>query len=262
MHRAFSTLGCAEYTLDRVQRLAGEYDIDTVELRALADTVDLPSHFESAFGEPRLLRSSLESGPAVVSLDTSFRLIGNTAQDRDTLLGYAPWAEGMRTPFLRIFDGGKTGDAEEIAAAHETLAWWREMRTEQGWSVDLIVETHDAFTRPERLARLLDAEPCLILWDAHHTWRKGGVDPAETWRMLRGRVPHIHVKDSVTDDQARLGYRYVLPGTGEFPMGQLRDALERDRYAGVISLEWERLWHPELPPLAHALQEAQARNWW
>jgi sugar phosphate isomerase/epimerase len=263
MHRAFSTLGCAEFTLDGVLGLAAEYEIDAVELRALGGTLELPTYFASTLGEPAALDARVARRAAIASLDTSFSLIGNTEQDRDKLLDYVPWAEAAGVPFLRIFDGGRSGDESEIAAARATFAWWREMRARHGWLIDLMVETHDAFAHQPALVRLLDAEPsCLILWDAHHTWRKGGAHPVETWRMLGGRVPHIHVKDSVTDPQARLGYRYVLPGTGEFPMAELRDALERDGYSRVISLEWERLWHPDLPPLTEALQEARSRNWW
>ena len=263
MHRAFSTLGCPELSLDGVLGLAAAFGLNAVELRALEGTVDLPAVFAATLGEPAALGARVARGPSIASFDTSFRLIGNTAQDREALLAYAPWAEAAGVPSLRAFDGGGSGDAGEIAAARATLAWWREMRAKHGWSVDVAIETHDAFAHPPALARLLEAEPtCRILWDAHHTWRKGGAHPAETWDMVRDHARHIHVKDSVTDAEARLGYRYVLPGSGEFPMAELRRALARDGFAGVISLEWERLWHPELPALADALQSARDAAWW
>jgi hypothetical protein len=44
-------------------------------------------------------------------------------------------------------------------------------------------------------------------------------------------------------------------------MAALREALGSG-YAGAVSLEWERQWHPELPPLADALRSAAARSWW
>ncbi len=261
--RAFSTLGCAEMALDDVLLLASRHGMDAVELRALAGTVELPAHFAASLGAPEALAARIAGGPAIASLDTSFRLIGGRQADRAALLAFVPWAEAASVPHLRIFDGGEGGDAAEIAQARATLAWWRGVRAAQGFAVEIMIETHDAFAHPAALARLLDAEPgCVILWDAHHTWRKGGEHPAETWRILRGRTPHIHVKDSVTDAGARLGYRYVLPGTGEFPMAALRDALAADRYAGVVSLEWEHLWHPDLPPLADALAAAKTRRWW
>jgi hypothetical protein len=44
-------------------------------------------------------------------------------------------------------------------------------------------------------------------------------------------------------------------------MGALREAI-RDEYAGPVSLEWERLWHPELAPLEDALEAAKRNDWW
>ena len=53
----------------------------------------------------------------------------------------------------------------------------------------------------------------------------------------------------------------MLPGAGEFPMAPLRAVLAAE-YAAVVSLEWEKLWHPYLPPLDEALAVASRRGWW
>jgi hypothetical protein len=45
-------------------------------------------------------------------------------------------------------------------------------------------------------------------------------------------------------------------------MLSLRDALRADAYDGPLSLEWERLWHPELGPLEEALDSAHLTEWW
>jgi sugar phosphate isomerase/epimerase len=126
-----------------------------------------------------------------------------------------------------------------------------------------MVETHDAFLAGPALERLLAAAPAVeLLWDAHHTWRKAGEAPAETWRAIRGRTVHVHVKDSVPVPSARHPFTYVRPGEGGFPILELRAVLERDGYGGAVSLEWERQWHPYLPPLEEALQAMTERGWW
>jgi hypothetical protein len=38
--------------------------------------------------------------------------------------------------------------------------------------------------------------------------------------------------------------------------------LRADNFAGPVSLEWERLWHPYLPPLDVALACAEKNRWW
>ena len=101
-----------------------------------------------------------------------------------------------------------------------------------------------------------------ILWDSQHTWRNGGEAPLDTWRAIKSHVVHIHVKDSMARPSGRHSFTYVLPGEGEFPMAPLLDALRTDRFAGAISLEWERLWHPYLAELDVALRTATERRWW
>ncbi|MCU0794167.1 MAG: sugar phosphate isomerase/epimerase, partial [Opitutaceae bacterium] len=100
------------------------------------------------------------------------------------------------------------------------------------------------------------------LWDTHHTWKKGGEDPVATWRAVRHRTVHLHVKDSVSVPSSRHPFTYVTPGEGEFPMGPLIAELRAYPHTPPLSLEWERLWHPYLPPLDTALEAASARAWW
>ena len=126
-----------------------------------------------------------------------------------------------------------------------------------------MIETHDSLWTAAAVGRLLTVVPDVaILWDSHHTWKKGGEDPVATWRAIRTRVVHVHVKDSVDVPSARHPFTYVLPGDGGFPIAPLLAALRGEGYAGLVSLEWERMWHPYLPPLDDALGAATVRRWW
>jgi sugar phosphate isomerase/epimerase len=165
--------------------------------------------------------------------------------------------------WLRVFDGGKMADEGELFRAVETLRWWRDERAARGWQVDLMIETHDSLFTAAAIGRLLAVVPdAAILWDSHHTWKKGGEDPLVTWRAIRASVVHVHVKDSVSVPSARHPVTYVLPGAGEFPMSPLMAELTAANFSGPVSLEWERMWHPYLPPLDEALTVATARGWW
>lgn len=261
--RACSTLGCPELPLGEVLELAGRHRLGGVELRALGGTVDLPAYFAQKFGSPERIKDQVPSVPVkIVALDTSLKLTDSTPAARETLLQFVPWAEALGVRRLRVFDGGRTAGVDELEEAAATMAWWRELRMQRGWKVDLMVETHDSLIGSAAIGRFLALAPgTAILWDTHHTWKKGGEDPVATWRAIAPHVVHVHVKDSISRPSARHPFTYVLPGEGEFPMAPLRAVLQAE-FSGFVSLEWEKMWHPYLPSLDDALVAATKRCWW
>lgn len=264
MERCFSTLGCAELGLDEVIALARRHQINTIELRALDDTIDLPAYFTEHFGTPEKLAAHIKaSGVRVAALDTSLSLNGSSDEEWiDTAEAFLPWGEAMGGVDLRVFDGGESHDADAIATMASCVNWWQNLRNERGWRSDIMIETHDSLFTAEANLALLEAAPAArILWDSHHTWKRGGEDPVETWRKLSQHVVHVHVKDSVSKPSANHPYSYVPPGEGEFPAAHLMDIL-RSEFSGPVSLEWEKLWHPYLTPLEGALTVANKRQWW
>ncbi len=261
--RTFSTLGCPEFTLDEVIALAGRHGIDAVELRALGGQLDLPRYLSEHFHSPTELAARMrDSSVKIIAFDTSFKLIGHEAADRTALLEFVPWAEALGIKYLRIFDGGTAGTPQEISLAEEGYRWWQEIRKNHGWTTELMVETHDAFVTTAAIQRLLKTIPDLsLLWDAHHTWKKGGEDPLQTWNALKNHIVHIHLKDSISEPSAKHPFTYVPPGEGEFPAKPLCDRLQAE-FQGAVCLEWEKIWHPYLAPLEVALSSATRHQWW
>ena len=99
-----------------------------------------------------------------------------------------------------------------------------------------MVETHDALCTTAALRQFLTLAPgTAILWDAHHTWRKGGEDPLATWQALKPHIVHIHIKDSISRPSARHPFTYVPPGDGEFPIAPLRGCWPRSSAAPPAS---------------------------
>lgn len=261
--RAFSSLGCPDFDLPAMLSLARDNNIAAIELRVVAGEIDLPAYLERTYETPGRLAVLLESSSVRVHvLSTSFKLTEPTEVERARLLSHVIWAEGAGIPWLRVFDGGHSADEATLRRAAATLGWWQRLRKQSGWRVDLAVETHDSLVNNAALGRFLELAPsAALLWDAHNTWRKGGEDPAEVWQAIGPRVVHIHVKDSVSRPSARHPFTFVLPSMGEFPMKRVHLAREKG-YLGLISLEWERQWHPYLPPLQAALAYADTVGWW
>jgi sugar phosphate isomerase/epimerase len=263
--RAFSTLGCPNLSLDEAVALGQRHGIAQLELRALGGTLDLPAYFSSNFGTPAKLVERLASlGARVVAVDTSWRIIDGSDVDRAQLLAFLPWVEAMGVRWLRVFDGDTAVDAAALAQAAKAMTWWQSIRRERGLKVDVMVETHDVLLDAERVRRFIAAMPrdsVRLLWDAHHTWKKGGEDPVRTWQAIAPHVVHLHLKDSVSVPSERHPFTYVVPGAGEFPMERLRKVLAAE-FSGAVCLEWELLWHPYLRPLENALSSAAKLNWW
>lgn len=265
MIRTFSSLGCEELELNDVLVLATSHGIPAVELRALDGTIDLAEYFTRNFETPeRLAEVVAASGIAVVGLDASCRLIADDGEGKAELLALAPWAEALGGVSIRVFDGGESLSAAEIEMGWRRWRWWQEQREQNGWTCDLMIETHDTLITASAIDRFAShgAEPIAILWDAFHTWSKGGESPVETWAKIRGGVVHIHVKDGVAGGTDGRAFTHTLPGAGDFPMAALRERLEADGYAGPLSLEWGRKWHSYLPALDEALGVAAERRWW
>lgn len=263
----FSTLGCPELSLVETADLAREFHIPHLELRALENSIDLPSlltSFPGGWSGALDFLHAQNVSPRI--LGTSLKLIGNTEEQWNELLAFAELAQDLEAPWLRVFSGGTWGvplTSEDFDTAAASIGRWRQMRARHNWRTDLLVETHDSFSASAPCRRLLDLLdlPVSFLWDSHHTWRLGGEAPSESWSVLAPHVRHVHVKDSIGVPSARHPFTYVLPGEGEMPLQEVFDILSRDSFVGTVSLEWEKMWHPYLPPLSTALAACRERGW-
>jgi sugar phosphate isomerase/epimerase len=263
----FSTLGCAELSFPEICELFGEFGLRELEIRAVDGRVDLPQWAADKGWSP--LRATALLAQHRIQLrvaGSSFKLVGNDEKSRAEMLAFCQWADSWGAPYVRAFGGGTWGQPLSEAdydQAAQTIAWWQREKKLRDWRTELLLETHDGFSASgpcrELFARL--REPIGIIWDSHHTWRLGGESPRESWSQLSLWIRHIHIKDSVAQPSARHPFTYVLPGNGEMPLGQLVNLLTEHQFAGAVSLEWERLWHPYLPSLREALARLEAQPW-
>jgi len=261
---SFSTLGCPSFTLDEVISLARQHSISQFEIRALNDRLDIPKYLLETYGSIQNIRKTLdEASIRIAALDSSAKLIDCPQAARDELLDFAQMAHELNIPYIRVFDGGSfepTLSEKDRKASLDFLAWWDEIRRNQKWNTNIVIETHDALCSSQSCLDLDAAYDGQIrlLWDSHHTWRKGGEHPAHSWLKLKHLVQHIHFKDSIDLPSARHPFTYVHLGDGEFPLGQFFQQLSLDKYTGPMSLEWELKWHPYLDSLDAALSRLQS----
>ncbi|MGA8113358.1 MAG: TIM barrel protein, partial [Actinocatenispora sp.] len=124
----------------------------------------------------------------------------------------------------------------------------------------VLLETHDSHRRAADAARVVagaaersgvsgpDGVPLGVVWDVLHTWL-GGETPARSAELLRPWLGYVQLKDvaSAADTTP------VATGDGVLPLPAVLAELRRYGYAGWVSLEYERAWHPEIPPLERVL---------
>jgi sugar phosphate isomerase/epimerase len=264
----FSTLGCSDLALEEICALAREFGIAGIELRGIEGRLDLPDYAaERNFTRERVRALCQENRTRLVVAGSSVKLTDASDQARAELLKFGGWAEAWGIPYLRVFGGGKWGEAlsgADYRQAAERVLWWREQRHQRGWHVDLLLETHDAFSASVPCLRLNEhlEHPLSLIWDSHHTWRIGGESIESTWKQLQPWIRHVHLKDSVDRPSARHPYTYVLPGAGQMPMSEVLGLLDTEGFGEFVSLEWERQWHPYLEPLRRALEELVKQPWY
>lgn len=252
--RAFSTLGCSGADLPEVITLARESGCTGVELRAAIDEVIHPGLTDD---QRAAMRNDLEDAELrVLSIASYVRICGEEDVEVD-LAEHLRLAADLGADGVRVFPGDtdREGSADELTAgermALDRLEAASPLAKELG--VLILVELHDSHSAGARLARLLravderlgDQHPVRVIWDAAHSWRAGET-PAQTIELLRPWIAYLQVKDTDSTN----GFKPVFPGTGDYPIADLMAVVDR---GWAQSFEWERKWHPELPPLAEAL---------
>ncbi|MBC2595441.1 sugar phosphate isomerase/epimerase [Ruficoccus amylovorans] len=252
----FSSLGCPDLSLDQMAALARKFGIGQLELRAACGRIDLPALAAEAGWMGQSPAALLGGGDdvRVVAFNASAKLSMPFEEASRELVDFAPLMTFFGAGSLRVFDGEMDGPAA-LERAWRWLDQWEALRSREGWDFSLSIETHSSLLEPESIERLFSrGHPHVhLLWDSHHTWKKAGLDPVALWPVVRPWTRHIHVKDSISVPSKRHPYSYVLPGEGEFPLAELLAVLDRDTFDGFVSLEWEKLWHPDIPPLSDAL---------
>jgi sugar phosphate isomerase/epimerase len=208
--------------------------------------------------ERRALRDAMdEHGLAAIAVTTYTDLVHPSAAVRDAtvedLLRHAEIAEALGAPSLRAFPGDRSdavSDEVLLDRAADTLG--RAVARLAGTGISIAIEPHDAFMSSVAIAGLLahlDHPQLGAVWDAGNTWSIGE-QPEEGIGALGPWLRYVQVKDG----RGRLpDWHLTLLGQGEVPLGEGIRLLARDHRQVPVSIEWERPWHPELPPAEVAL---------
>lgn len=273
---SFSTLACPDWTWHDVVNFGPQYGFNGVEIRLLGRETDL---LKIADLQPHLWpqrqQELAQTGFRVAGLASSVRFDAASSQERaeqiDIGRQYVEMCAALGGEFIRVFgdvlppesDPARAGMIRQVADGLIELAEAAEVA-----GIQILLETHGDFSASppcEEVMQLANHRSVGLVWDTHHPWRFHGESLGDTWNRLRRWTRHTHWKDSITirdrittaeataaaqaASQLMAGHQhadYVLFRGGEFPALECLQLLLEDGYSGWHSLEWEKMWHPEL----------------
>jgi sugar phosphate isomerase/epimerase len=249
----FSTLGAPGASADDIVGLATAAGVGAVELRVSDDE---PIGVHATTTERKRWREAFDtSGVRILSVNTYLKTSATRPDLMDQLRAAIGLARDLGADGVRLFVGDMPHDDTDLSPGE-----WRSVQfldaaaplADQA-GVSLLVETHDSHPTALRMRRILDAldSPVSrrrvgVIWDSAHSWAAG-----EGFTTSRERLAEWLAWVQVKDVRSREDPTPVALGTGVFPIDDCCRALDAD---ALLVLEWERRWHPELPPLETALR--------
>ncbi len=248
MKSCFSTLGCPEWTVDRIAQCIEDCGYSGLELRGLQNEMYLPDHPALAPDCRADFRARFESlGCAIACVSSSARLTDPPSPARqkslDEARAFIELAADLGAGLVRVFAGRIAEGDDRVRSAARMGEMLKEIEPHaRAAGVRLAVETHDDWCRGEDLAPVVaevDSPFVGVLWDINHPYRHGE-SPEATAKAIGDRLLHVHTKDGVD------GGGYTLFGEGDLPLRRILALLEHAGYDGYLSLEWEKKWHPEI----------------
>jgi len=249
MKLSFTTLGCPDWSLERIIDSAVKFGFDAIDFRGLSGEMDIYKlpEFSTQLADTR--SRIFAAGLQVSCFSSSVRLFSaeNFDSSVQVISEYAKLCEFFGTRYIRVF-GGPIGDTKREDAVRVMVEHAGKLGAiAKAHGAKLVLETHDDWTASadvQAVMQQVDPEAVAVLWDVHHPYRMLGETPEDSWKAIGQWVEYTHVKDSLLKDGA--DFQYCLTGEGDVPLREICGLLLGSGYQGYYTLEWEKKWHPEI----------------
>lgn len=253
MKLAFTTLGCPNWNMETIIEQAVKNGYHGVDFRGYLGEMEIYQLPEFSTNLNKTKKQFEEAGLEIPCFSSSVRLFTNTSEEVEKFLNeleeYGKLCQAFSTPYVRVFGGhiGNTERTEALQIVKENLEKY--LSIAEKYDIILLLETHDSWTDCQTVRTVLEvaeSERLQVLWDVHHPYRNAGEAPEKTWNILGDRIRYTHWKDSYLKEGTNRGYQLCLMGEGDIPLQEIMQLLVANGYDGYYTLEWEKLWAPEI----------------
>lgn len=250
---SFSTLGCPDWTFEKIVNFAKENGYDGIEIRTIQREMDLPKRAE--FNSPEKIAETRklikDKEVKIVNLGASSSLHHSNPAERkkniDEAKQFIDLADQLNCPYIRVFPNDFPKDQDRNATIDLISKGLLELGDyAKGSHVTVLLESHGQVVKSDDLETIMRAaehEHVGLIWDIVNMWAVTKEPPRGVYQKLKKYIRHTHIKDLNTVNGKE---QYTLLGKGETPIFEAIDDLYKNGYSGYYSFEWEKLWHPEI----------------
>lgn len=250
---SFSTLGCPDWTLDKILETAVANGYSGVEIRGIQREMDLSKspHFNNDANIAATRQKFKDRNIAIVGLGASAAMHhpgdAERAKAMDEAKRFIEIAGKLGCPYVRVFPNNFPKEISKVKAMALMVSGLNELATfTKNTSVKVIMETHGDLIRADDIVSVMsnvDENQVGLVWDISNMWAVTKEDIPTVYNKLKKWIWHTHIKDLKLKDGKT---EYTLFGEGEVPAFSALDLLAKDNYKGYYSFEWEKMWHPEI----------------
>ena len=262
---SFSTLGCPDWTFDKIIDFARINQYSGIEVRGILHQMDLPMvpEFSSTEAISSTMKKMNDHGLKFVDLGSSCALHFPKGDERTKNLDegkrFIDLAAKLNCPYIRVFPNQIPKERDRQETLNLIIDGLKELGAHASNSnVTVLLESHGELIYKKDLLYVMEgaASPHVgLVWDVCNMWIVTRESPEEVYASLKSYIRHTHIKDLKIENGKE---EYVLLGTGIVPIFQAIDLLYKNNYPGYYSFEWEKLWHPEIPDPQIALADYPA----
>ncbi|MCI8622898.1 MAG: sugar phosphate isomerase/epimerase [Provencibacterium sp.] len=258
MKLAFTTLGCPDWSFDKIVEEAERLGFEALEIRGIDGQMraeEIPLFFPENAETTKKRMESRRLKICGFGTSAKFHDDGAFEASVDEGKKAIDVCQRMGIPYIRVFGDQIAGEEVREHVISQAAKGIRMLcEYAEGKGVGVLLEVHGNFNTIEAVCgvagQLKDRPEFGILWDIEHSDKTYGDGWRAFYDQVKPYIKHTHIKD-----HKRNGGRFdlCLVGEGDIPIADIVKTLQADGYDGYFSLEWEKKWHPELPDPSVAL---------